>query len=120
MILKGSQRGHGGQLAAHLLSAHENDHFEVHQLRGFLANDLAGRLRSSRQLRLAPKRGSHILACRSIRLPRVAPNSPTKIFARQHFGLNSPMVYKANRAPSFFTKRTGGVTRTLCGPESTL
>ncbi|MEP3297881.1 MAG: hypothetical protein ABJO27_15655 [Pseudoruegeria sp.] len=42
MILKGSQRGHGKQLAAHLLNVHENDHVEVHQLRGFLANDLAG------------------------------------------------------------------------------
>jgi len=42
MILKGSQRGHGAQLAAHLLNAHDNDHIEVHQLRGFLAEDLEG------------------------------------------------------------------------------
>ncbi len=42
MILKGSQRGHGGQLARHLLNAEDNDHIEVHQLRGFLSDDLAG------------------------------------------------------------------------------
>jgi hypothetical protein len=42
MILKGSQRGSGAQLAAHLLNVEDNDHIEVHQLRGFLADDLAG------------------------------------------------------------------------------
>lgn len=42
MILKGSQRGQAEQLAAHLLNAHDNDHIDVHQLRGFLADDLAG------------------------------------------------------------------------------
>ncbi|WP_299587629.1 AAA family ATPase [uncultured Tateyamaria sp.] len=42
MILKGSQRGSGAQLAAHLLNADDNEHIEVHQLRGFLADDLTG------------------------------------------------------------------------------
>lgn len=41
MILKGSQRGGGKQLAAHLLKAEENEHVEVHELRGFVADDLA-------------------------------------------------------------------------------
>jgi hypothetical protein len=42
VILKGSQRGSGGQLARHLLNAEDNDHIEVHELRGFLAEDLMG------------------------------------------------------------------------------
>ena len=44
MILKGSQRGGAGQLARHLLKAEENEHVEVHELRGFLSEDLHGAL----------------------------------------------------------------------------
>lgn len=40
MILKGSQRGGAGQLAAHLLNARDNEHIEVHELRGVSADDL--------------------------------------------------------------------------------
>ena len=42
MILKGSQRGGGRQLAAHLLNARDNEHVAVHDLRGFCADDLHG------------------------------------------------------------------------------
>jgi hypothetical protein len=42
MILKASQRAGGRQLAAHLLRADENEHVEVHELRGFMADDLHG------------------------------------------------------------------------------
>lgn len=42
MILKGSQRAGGRQLAAHLLRTDENEHVEVHELRGFMADDLHG------------------------------------------------------------------------------
>lgn len=42
MILKGSQRAGGRQLAAHLLRADDNEHVEVHELRGFIADDLDG------------------------------------------------------------------------------
>jgi hypothetical protein len=42
MILKGSQRGGAQQLAAHLLNARDNEHVEVHELRGFCADDLHG------------------------------------------------------------------------------
>lgn len=42
MILKGSQRGHGANLATHLMNDRDNEHFELHELRGFAADDLAG------------------------------------------------------------------------------
>lgn len=45
MILKGSQRSGAVKLAAHLLRLDENDHVELHELRGFSANDLKGALR---------------------------------------------------------------------------
>lgn len=42
MILKASQRGGGNQLAAHLMNAKDNEHVHVHELRGFVADDLEG------------------------------------------------------------------------------
>lgn len=42
MILKGSQRAGGMQLARHLLNMDENDHVTVHEIRGFVAEELAG------------------------------------------------------------------------------
>lgn len=47
MILKGSQRGGATQLAFHLLRTDENDHVELHQVRGFVAEDLGGALREA-------------------------------------------------------------------------
>jgi len=41
MILIGNQRGGGRDLALHLLKE-ENDHVRVHQIRGFVADDLEG------------------------------------------------------------------------------
>lgn len=40
MILKGSRRSGGRQLAAHLLKTVENEHVEIHDLRGFMSDDL--------------------------------------------------------------------------------
>ncbi|MAI62901.1 MAG: relaxase [Micavibrio sp. TMED27] len=40
MILKGSQRSGGRQLAAHLLKTEDNEHVEIHELRGFMSEDL--------------------------------------------------------------------------------
>lgn len=45
MILKGSQRGGSKQLALHLLKTEENEHVELHELRGFMADDLESALR---------------------------------------------------------------------------
>ncbi|QBK29775.1 relaxase/mobilization nuclease domain-containing protein [Roseitalea porphyridii] len=42
MILKASQRGGGMQLARHLLNSRDNDHVEVHELRGFVSSSLEG------------------------------------------------------------------------------
>lgn len=47
MILYASQRANAKELAKHLLNAHENDHVTVHDIRGFLSDDLAGALREA-------------------------------------------------------------------------
>jgi len=42
MILKGSQRAGGKALALHLLRQDENDHIEIHEVRGFVSRNLIG------------------------------------------------------------------------------
>ncbi len=42
MILNASQRGSGGNLAVHLMRTDQNEHVTLHELRGFIADDLAG------------------------------------------------------------------------------
>lgn len=42
MVLKGNQRAGGSQLAAHLLNLNDNDHVTIHNIRGFVADNLAG------------------------------------------------------------------------------
>lgn len=47
MILKGSQRGGAKRLGLHLLKTEENEHVEVHDIRGFMAEDVVGALREA-------------------------------------------------------------------------
>ncbi len=47
MILKASQRGGAKQLGQHLMKTTENEHVEVHEVRGFMAQDLLGALREA-------------------------------------------------------------------------
>lgn len=42
MILKGSQRSGGSQLARHLMNVQDNEHVEIHDIRGFVSDDLHG------------------------------------------------------------------------------
>lgn len=42
MIPKGSQRGGAAKLARHLMNALDNDHITLHDMRGFVADDLVG------------------------------------------------------------------------------
>lgn len=42
MILKASQRGGGKQLGQHLMRNDDNEHVEVHEITGFVSNDVVG------------------------------------------------------------------------------
>ncbi|ARE41344.1 Endonuclease relaxase [Rhodovulum sp. P5] len=44
MILKGSIRGNAAHLARHLLNVRDNEHVELHEVRGFIADDLTAAL----------------------------------------------------------------------------
>ncbi len=54
MILYGSKRGRSAELAKHLLNGDDNEHVAVHDIRGFMADDLAGALEEA----LAVSKGS--------------------------------------------------------------
>lgn len=55
MILKGSQRSGAKQLAVHLLRDDENEHIEVHEIRGFTANTVHGAFQEMYALSLGTK-----------------------------------------------------------------
>lgn len=55
MILKGSQRGSGQNLAVHLLKMEDNEHVRVHQVRGFTADDLKGAFKEAEAISLGTK-----------------------------------------------------------------
>ena len=44
MILKGNQRAGGRQMALHLLNGEQNEHVNVHEVRGFISSDVLGAL----------------------------------------------------------------------------
>jgi hypothetical protein len=55
MILKGNQRANGQELAQHLLNALDNEHVTLHDLRGFMASDLANAFKESEAISLSTK-----------------------------------------------------------------
>ncbi|MCZ4262322.1 hypothetical protein O4G76_15890 [Limimaricola sp. G21655-S1] len=42
MILKGSQRGNGSDLAVHLMNSYDNERVEIAEIHGAVADDLFG------------------------------------------------------------------------------
>lgn len=55
MILKGNQRGFGQELARHLLNVDDNEHAEIHELRGFMSSDLSGAFKEIEAISLGTK-----------------------------------------------------------------
>ena len=59
MILNGSQRGGARDLAIHLMKP-ENEHVEVHEIRGFVSGTLAGALREAEAVSRGTKCRRHL------------------------------------------------------------
>lgn len=55
MILKGSQRSGGQNLAAHLLNLKDNEHIRLHELRGFASDDLCSAFKEAEAISLGTK-----------------------------------------------------------------
>jgi hypothetical protein len=55
MILKGSQRGGGRDLAVHLMRTDQNEHVRLHETRGFMSDDLRGAFKEAEAISRATK-----------------------------------------------------------------
>lgn len=62
MILKGSQRGSAKQLGAHLLKTSENEHVEVHEVRGFIAEDVMGAMQEAQAIARGTRCKQHLFS----------------------------------------------------------
>ncbi|TCS60272.1 hypothetical protein EDD52_11592 [Primorskyibacter sedentarius] len=62
MILKGNERSKGKELAKHLMNAHDNEHVELHDLRGFAADDLAGAMQESEAIARGTRCKKHLFS----------------------------------------------------------
>ena len=54
MILKASQRSGAKQLGLHLMKTEENEHVEVHEVSGFMSDDLMAAMKEAHVCRRAP------------------------------------------------------------------
>jgi hypothetical protein len=61
MILKGSQRGSAIEMGNHLLKA-ENEHVEVHDLRGFMAEDVLGAMKEAEAISRGTRCRQHLFS----------------------------------------------------------
>lgn len=77
MILNGSQRGGARDLAAHLVKA-ENEHVEIHEIRGFAADTLSGALREAEAVSRGTQCRQHLYSL-SLSPPATA-NVPVPVF----------------------------------------
>lgn len=71
MILKGNSRAHGQELARHLMNLEDNEHAMVHELRGFLADDLSGAFHEAEAISLGTKCQQYLFSL-SLSPPRSA------------------------------------------------
>lgn len=78
MILKGSQRGNGSDLAVHLMNSYDNERVEIAEIHGAVADDLFGAFAELRLLPQAPKPRNTSTACRSIRRRRFRASSTAR------------------------------------------
>ena len=62
MILKAKERGNASQLASYLLSMRDNEHVELHSLRGFVSDDLAGAFSEAEAIASQTKCQKHLFS----------------------------------------------------------
>lgn len=62
MILKASQRSGASQLGLHLLKTEENEHVEVHEISGFVSDELMGAMKEAQALSLGTKCKQHLFS----------------------------------------------------------
>lgn len=82
MILKASQRGGGKQLAIHLLRTDENEHVEVHEVSGFVAQDVMGAMAEAYAVSKGTRCKQHLFSVSLKACRRAISNRPSKSAGR--------------------------------------
>ncbi|MEM7778761.1 MAG: relaxase [Pseudomonadota bacterium] len=78
MILKASQRSGSAQLGRHLLNEQDNEHVEVHEVRGFMTEDVMGAMKEAEALAKGTRCKQHLF---SVSLnPPENEDVPTEVF----------------------------------------
>lgn len=62
MILKASQRSNAANLSRHLMNDRDNEHVELHELRGFISEDLHGALLESEAMAKGTRCSQHLFS----------------------------------------------------------
>ncbi len=62
MILKAKERGNAPQLAKYLMSMRDNEHVELHELRGFVSDDLADAFQEAEAISKGTKCQNHLFS----------------------------------------------------------
>ncbi|MBL1419895.1 MAG: relaxase [Alphaproteobacteria bacterium] len=62
MILKGNERGNAKELAVHLQNTADNDHVTVHEIRGFISNDVTGAFKEAYAISKGTKCLNHLFS----------------------------------------------------------
>lgn len=75
MILKASERGGARQLGLHLLKTEDNEHVEVHEIRGFMSDNVLGAMKETQAIALGTKCTQHLFSL-SLNPPQDADVSP--------------------------------------------
>ncbi len=78
MIIKGSQRGSGANLAAHLMRLDENEHVRVHEIKGFAADNLHDAFKEAEAISLGTKCQQYLFSV-SVNPPQ-SENVPVEVF----------------------------------------
>ncbi|MEO0384559.1 MAG: relaxase [Pseudomonadota bacterium] len=78
MLIKGSQRGSGANLAAHLLKTDDNEHVLVHEVKGFASDNLHDAFKEAEAISLGTKCRQYLFSV-SINPPQPE-NVPLEVF----------------------------------------
>ena len=62
MILNGNERANASKLAKHLLNTRDNEHVDLHELRGFVADNLFGALQESEAIAKGTRCQKHLFS----------------------------------------------------------
>ena len=105
MILKGSQRGGAKQLASHLLNADDNEHVELHDVRGFIGNTVHDALMESYAISRGTKCTQHLFSL-SLSPPQDA-RVPVKDFENALSRIETEMGLEAQPRVIIFHEKDG-------------